>query len=157
MAVMAYLRGGDPEAVAAEFAWEYAILEGPITADFVRRGQKRIEWEKYDKGVLFGKDCETQWRRRTDGTIHFVVKGEVTPGPAWMGGKELKLWKKHGATVVLWGEPDARAGGWYEARIPKALPYDFAAAAGRRVAIRTRNYRAPDGSEITRYVGVEVM
>ena len=84
-------------------------------------------------------------------------KGEVTPGPAWMGGKELKLWKKHGATVVLWGEPDARAGGWYEARIPKALPYDFAAAAGRRVAIRTRNYRAPDGSEITRYVGVEVM
>lgn len=158
MPVMAFLKGGDIQTVMTGLPWEYMIAEGPVVVKFVRRGGPGCPWTGCERGVFFGPDCEVQWRRRADGEIHFVLAGELEPLQPWQGVIELKLWKRVASPVILWGEHDARTGGWFEARIPVALPYaGLGAGEGRRLAIQTRRYRLPDGSEVRRYVDLEVV
>ena len=150
----------DIEAQISGVPLEYAILEGTCHAGLVRFVPGAIRWSDYDQGVLFGASDEVRFRRRGDSVFHLVLisDGEVPSGDGWELAQPLRPGRRNNSHIVLWGEPDLKARGWYEGRIPAKLPYPFPASKEKdRVLISVRHYRLANHSlELSRYAGIEL-
>ena len=148
----------DIDAAAADLEIREAILEGVCRCEFRAYEAGKVEWGDFDQGVLFGQRAELRFRRRDDSTFHVVlVTDGGSPPETWSNVQELRAEKKE-TQVVLWGEPDERAQGWYEGRIPIKLPYaQPAKGAKNRVVIVVWRYRFTEGrGEVSRYVQVRL-
>jgi len=139
----------------------HAIGEGVLRTDLSSYDASKWPWKEYDRGWLFGAACEVQFRRRADNLLHLVLltdlERENIPG-AWQGWERIRPARKD-SRLVLWGEWDQRAKGWFEGRIPIRLPYELAPDGERsRVALRLRHYRfVSRAGALSRYCGLELL
>lgn len=144
---------GDPEQGLAGINFDHAICEGATRTDLLRYTPGKLAWNEYDKGILFGSESELRFRRRADGAFHLVLVTDLNPAPPGWQGLELRTVRRR-SRIVLWGEPDAVAGGWFEGRIPVQLPYHFPVTRPGRVVISRRHYEclrvAADKSDLPR-------
>jgi hypothetical protein len=166
MAGMAFARGVEtPGELLSKLGLSYAFLEGPALTEMKDCATSLPEtwpWSGCERGVAFGATCEVRFRRRDhDGRWHLVLTTDaiLAPGEPWRGWREIRAAKKWRSHVILWGEPDSEAGGWFEGRIPRALPYGFRTdVAETRVAAVVKRYRLPrSGEEVRRYSGLTLL
>jgi hypothetical protein len=129
----------NPEQALAGLDFDHAICEGATKTDLLPYAPGKLEWNEYDKGLLFGSESELRFRRRADGGFHLALVTDLNPAPPGWQGLQLRTLRRR-SRIVLWGEPDAAAGGWFEGRIPVQLPYRFPVARPGRVVINRRHY-----------------
>jgi hypothetical protein len=157
---MAYLRDvPEPRDAVSGLEFRLAIGEGVLRADLSPYDASKWPWADYDRGWLFGPASEVRFRRRAGGLLHLVLvtdlEKEETPG-MWQGWQRLKAERKD-SRIILWGEWDQKAGGWFEGRIPIRLPYGLTPDVDRsRIALRLRHYRLTGATEVSRYCGLEL-
>ncbi len=145
----------NPELALAGLRFDYAICEGAARTHLLAYVPGSVPWDEYEKGLLFGSDSELRFRRRPDRGFHLVLTTDLDPPPSgWEGPQQLRRLERR-SRIVLWGEPDGRAGGWFEGRIPTELPYAFGTRQRGRVTITRQHYELVPAAAPARDAGEE--
>lgn len=114
--------GKKAEELSKNIQFQYQIIVTFGDCNFERFDVSKISGvDKIVSGRIFGKDAELHFRRISDTTFRTVVISESVLSN--LEGVETKDLESSCKSYYLWGEQLDKKKAWFEARIPRLLPY----------------------------------
>ncbi len=110
------------EELSETIPFQYQIIVTFGDCNFEKFDVRKIpDFDKIVSGRIFGKDAELHFRRISDTIFRTVVISESELSK--LDGVETKDLESPSKSYYLWGEQLDEKTTWFEARIPRLLPY----------------------------------